>query len=59
MGITRKQQGTDIIYIQPDGMVFFSPDGEGRVWYDSVEEAKEATGITRTLRLADYPSDED
>jgi hypothetical protein len=58
MGITRKQQGMNRIYIQPDGTCFVSPDGEGRVWFDTVKEAREETGIVKTLQLADYASDE-
>lgn len=58
MSITRKRQGTSYIYIQPDGTCFFSPDGEGRVFFDTVEEAREESGLTRTLRLSDYASDE-
>jgi hypothetical protein len=40
---------TDVIYhwVSPDGddeMYFFSPDGVGRVFFDTLSEAKEAIG---------------
>ncbi len=43
----RDWQRTDTIYVTPDGSAFFTPDGEGRIWYDSKEEAMEDTGLTR------------
>ena len=40
----REQQKTDVIYVTPSGGVFVSPDGIGRIWYDSEEEAAEQHG---------------
>ena len=31
----------EVIYATVEGDVFVSPDGIGRVWYDTVQEAKE------------------
>jgi hypothetical protein len=45
MGMTRKQMEIDTIYRTPGDLYFFSPDGEGRIWYDTEEEIRDATGI--------------
>ena len=49
---------TDVIYLEeyPVGsghgeLYFTSPDGVGRVFFDSLEEAKEQTGLTRVVTL--------
>lgn len=63
MSVTRKSQKTDVIYVTPgaeqgaEGLVFFSPDGKGRVWYDTVNEAKEETGLTKVIYLLEDPED--
>ena len=44
MIITRATQKLDRIYSTPAG-VFVSPDGDGRIWFDSIAEAREATGL--------------
>lgn len=59
MGMTRKQQAANVIYIQPDMTAFVSPDGTGRVYFENAVEAREETGLNRTVHLADYPADED
>lgn len=63
MSVTRKSQKTDVIYVTPGAAegqpesVFFTPDGEGRCWYDTVNEAKEDTGITKVIYLLSNPED--
>lgn len=37
--ITRATQEPCVIYVLEDGTAFFSPDGEGRIWYESEEKA--------------------
>jgi hypothetical protein len=59
MGMTRKQQSTGVIYIQPDGTAFASPDGIGRVFFENSVEAREETGLNRVIQLVEYPADED
>lgn len=48
MKITRKNQQSDVIYVTQNypesGSVFITPDGEGRIWYDSIKEAQEQHG---------------
>jgi hypothetical protein len=46
--------GTNAIYIAAHGDddgedYFFSPDGIGKVYFDTLEEAKEETGLTKTV----------
>lgn len=40
----RSWQETDVVYVLADGSAFFSPDGEGRIWYDTEEEAMGPNG---------------
>lgn len=49
----RSWQRTDTVYVTPDGSAFFTPDGEGRIWYDSEEEAMgpEGPGLVRVRHL--------
>lgn len=47
----RSWQRNDTIYVTPDGSAFFTPDGEGRIWYDSAEEAKADTGLMRVRKV--------
>jgi hypothetical protein len=45
---------TDRIYAEPEGdgwLYFTSPDGVGRIFFDTVEEAKEQTGLTSVVHL--------
>lgn len=35
----RDEQEADTIYEMPDGSVFYTPDGIGRVYYDTIEDA--------------------
>jgi hypothetical protein len=49
---------TDVIYREAYAMGgdfgylhFMSPDGVGRIFFDSVEEAKKQTGLTRVVDL--------
>lgn len=57
MGMIRKTQRLDTIYVTPGQAVFVSPDGEGRVWYDTVNEAKSETGLTKVVYLLESPED--
>lgn len=63
MSVTRKSQKLDVIYVTPGAekgepeSVFFTPDGEGRCWYDTVNEAKEDTGLTKVIYLMSNPED--
>lgn len=64
MGMTRRQQRTDTIYRIVDGGYgepwFISPDGEGRVWYESkadlIEDWPEAASY-KIQYLYDEPED--
>jgi hypothetical protein len=63
MSVTRKTQQIGIIYVTP-GMasgepesVFFTPDGVGRIWFDTVDAAKNETGITKVVHLMSEPDD--
>lgn len=38
--LTRAAQDADVLYLLPDGTCFWSPDGEGRFWYDNVDDAQ-------------------
>ena len=63
MSVTRKSQKTDTIYVLPGAefgdpeSVFFTPDGEGRIWFDTLTEAIEQTGITSVEYLMSNPDD--
>ena len=41
MTVTRDNQRVDEFYQLEDGSVFVTTDGEGRLWYDNLEEALE------------------
>ena len=46
--ITRENQKTDVLYVLPDGETcFVTPDGEGRRYYDSTDEATADTDFDR------------
>ena len=58
---TRNMQQVDVIYVgrmleDREGVetVFVSPDGEGRYYYDSVEEAREDQGNLPVRLLIGY-----
>lgn len=58
MALTRNAQQLDTIYRTPRGLYFFTPDGEGRIWFDSLKEAREDTGIdSRVVVLKSEPED--
>lgn len=50
---TRSEQAPETIYIANDGQAFFTPDGEGRVWFDSAIEAQFAYGDDIDIVLLD------
>lgn len=55
--VTRDSQECDVIYVNSDEVAWFTPDGIGRIFYDSVEEAREDTGIEVTVYLERDPDD--
>jgi hypothetical protein len=58
MALTRKAQKLDTIYRTPDGQYFFTPDGDGRIWFEDLKEAREETGIvSRVVVLMTEPDD--
>lgn len=34
-----------------DESFYFSPDGIGRIWFDSLDEAKDETGLDKVIEL--------
>jgi hypothetical protein len=52
-GMTRAEQVPDTIYVTPDGQAFYTPDGVGRTWYDSDEEAMAEHGDDLTVIVLD------
>ena len=57
-GMTRAQQEVDVIYVLPDETTaFFTPDGEGRIYYDTVAEAIADTGLDEIIHLSKDPED--
>lgn len=56
-GLTRDQQRTDRTYRCPDGSAFWTPDCEGRYWYDSTAEAIADGGPERVQVLERRPED--
>ena len=51
MRLTRQTQRMDVIYVTTDGDVYVSPDGDGRYWYDTVEQAQEEHGDLPVVRF--------
>ena len=45
----RDWQRLDTAYVIPNGKAFFTPDGEGRIWYESLEELLEDTGLEKVV----------
>lgn len=64
MSVTRNSQQMGVIYVTPRAAndepmsVFFTPDGVGRVWFDTVAEALRETGIPKVIYLTSEPADE-
>lgn len=56
-GLTREEQVADTLYIQPDGQAFYTPDGEGRIWYDSDEDALDDVEPAHTVILDEDAED--
>lgn len=56
-GMTRGEQEVDRLYITPDGLAFYTPDGEGRIWYDTEAEAIADTGLDTIVYLDRDPED--
>ena len=56
-GMTRSEQQADYAYILPDGQAFYTPDGEGRIWYDSEEDLLEEHTPDGTVLLDVDPED--
>lgn len=43
---SRKNLQVDTLYFSdPEGQWFFTPDGVGVIWFDTLKEAREQTGI--------------
>lgn len=57
MALTRYMQQADTIYVLPSGEAFYTPDGEGRIYYDSPEDAEDETGCTHWVWLSHFPED--
>lgn len=61
--MSRNSHRVNVVYVLPDAdereseVCFVSPDGRGRVFYDSVEEAKDETGATKVIHLEAAPED--
>lgn len=47
----RSWQRDDVIYLMPDGSAFFTPDGEGRLWYDTEDEAVDESGLDTVVDI--------
>ena len=48
---------TNVIYVTPSELVYHTPDGVGRVFFDTVNEAKDETGKTKVIYLLTEPED--
>lgn len=57
MAMSRADQKVDVIYVTPEQEVFYTPDGVGRIYLDTVNEAKEETGITKVIYLMEAPDE--
>lgn len=56
---TYENWSLDFVYVYPDGSVFFSPDGIGRVFYDSIGECSFETGLEAVMHLSYVSPDDD
>lgn len=56
--ITRANQLVEVIYVNPDGTAFWSPDGVGRFYFESLEEAQEQCIFDLPIvKLSTFPLD--
>lgn len=55
--ITRATQEVEVIYELEGGECFLSPDGEGRLWYEDVDEAEENHPGCKVVSLLSYEFD--
>ena len=59
--VTRDTQKADTVYALPGGGYFVSPDGEGRFWFDTLEELEDQYGddahTMPLVRLEKGPTD--
>lgn len=47
MAVSRDSLKVDRLYLdRSNDLVAYTPDGVGIIWYDSIKEAQEDTGIT-------------
>ena len=58
----RNMFSTDVIYHwisedSDDEMYFFTPDGEGFIFFDTRKEAEEQTGLTTVTIVSDLPDE--
>lgn len=56
-GLTRAEQEAEKIYTTPQGQAFWTPDGEGRIWYDTLAEAIADVGEYPVVELEREPED--
>jgi hypothetical protein len=47
---------SDTIYVTPTGAAFHSPDGIGRIFHDSEDDAEAETGLSRFENATEYES---
>ena len=40
------------IFVRPNGEAFFTPDLVGTVYFDTLDEAKAQTGLTKVVRVS-------
>jgi hypothetical protein len=58
MALKRSEQEVEVIYVAPDGSAFWSPDGEGRFYFESLKEAKENAVFDMPVKkLKEFPED--
>lgn len=55
--MAKKNLKTDVIYHwigldADDELFYFSPDGEGRIFFDTLTQAQEDTGLTKVFRTS-------
>lgn len=56
--LQRKDQRPEELYVCPDGQTFFTPDGEGRIWYDTLHDALQEHGVPTPVNyLMEEPED--
>ena len=58
MALKRSEQEVEVIYLAPDGSAFWSPDGEGRFYFESLNEARENAFFDMPVKnLKEFPED--